>query len=336
MEHYQTEEYRGYTIHIDYDTECESPREWDNIAHMIGFLPHYQIGDKHHYSSEREFLSHLARCYVSYDQIEKYLREHRGDCWLEETAGGFALHDGTSAYYDAEYEKDEPVEAIIDQCWDYMTDQDIFNLVSSSDELVIQPMAYYDHSGVTVWIGEGHGWDSGQAGWIYQTKRDTINEQCATEENWRELALKNMQAEMKTYDSYVRGDCYGYIVEDEDGNVIDSCWGYIDGEHLGDIMSEAKAVIDTRIQQAEEKRARLLDFLKANFERLPENQLFVSGGTAWRTDRNNLFRVLQLSSAPIKNNMVGVFDTADFNNVPTVMLECMRSTINKSKTMQTI
>ena len=35
-----------------------------------------------------------------------------------------------------------------------------------------------------------------------------------------------LKAEIETMDQYLTGMVYGYEVEDEDGDVIDSCWGY--------------------------------------------------------------------------------------------------------------
>jgi len=42
-------EYRGYDIHVLYDSEPESPREWDNLGRMFCFHNRYNLGDKHDY-----------------------------------------------------------------------------------------------------------------------------------------------------------------------------------------------------------------------------------------------------------------------------------------------
>jgi len=54
----------------------------------------------------------------------------------------------------------------------------------------------------------------------------------------REIA----EAEIKTFDAYLRGNVYGYIV-DEDG---DSCWGFYSIE---DAIDEAKNTIDYIVKQ---------------------------------------------------------------------------------------
>ena len=47
-----TEEYRGFTIRIYTDPDPESPREWDNLGHMITYHPRYVLGDAHIMSKE--------------------------------------------------------------------------------------------------------------------------------------------------------------------------------------------------------------------------------------------------------------------------------------------
>ena len=33
-----------------------------------------------------------------------------------------------------------------------------------------------------------------------------------------------LRAEVETYDQYLTGDVYGYVVENTEGNNVDSCW----------------------------------------------------------------------------------------------------------------
>lgn len=336
---YQTEEYRGCTINICYDLYPDNPRKLNDgyLSHIICFHPRYNLGDEHSFDDERVFMERLARDHASYKQIEEYLLEHKGDAWLEKTADGYTLHDFSDAYYDVEYCEDAYIEAIIDQCWDYLSDRDLFNLAKESGELIISTISYYDHSGLTVWIGSPNNcWDSGWCGWIYQTKKDTIEQNGGTEENWREVAWKNMEAEMDEYDNFIRGECFGWMAFDESDNHIGSCWGFVGSECINEMIAEAKDVVDSHIQQVEEKRNSLIEYMTANFEKIPEGQVFWNGDTAYRTDRCNLFGYLQLTSAPIKNRIIGLFKPTDFSSVPTVILECMKSTIENPQIINAI
>lgn len=70
----------------------------------------------------------------------------------------------------------------------------------------------YDHSGQTISISDfGDPWDSGICGAIYVTK-ERIFAECGgiTEENWKERANEYIDVEVKEFDSYIRGDVFGF------------------------------------------------------------------------------------------------------------------------------
>jgi len=54
-------------------------------------------------------------------------------------------------------------------------------------------------------------------------------------------ALKIAQGEVETYDQFLRGEVYGYKI-DEDG---DSCWGFYGVE---DCLEDAKSAVDSMIE----------------------------------------------------------------------------------------
>ncbi len=106
---------------------------------------------------------------------------------------------------------------------------------------VILPVYIYDHSGITInTTGFSCQWDSGQIGWIFADKeaiRKWYNIKNITKK-LREKVREHLISETKTFDKYIRGDVYGFTVEDEDGNDIDSCWGFYDEKEC---MEEAEA-----------------------------------------------------------------------------------------------
>jgi len=101
------------------------------------------------------------------------------------------------------------------------------------------PLYLYDHSGITISTGSFNDqWDSGQVGWIITTRKQIELMNGKTKLTKKELArfTKYLENEVKTYDDYLRGECYGYVVEkrtkcDKCGHVeweeLDSCWGYL-------------------------------------------------------------------------------------------------------------
>ena len=89
------------------------------------------------------------------------------------------------------------------------------------------PLYLYDHSGITMnTTGFSCPWDSGQVGWIYATGEDVVKEYGSITPETLEKTKDLLQGEVKYYDHYIRGDCYGFQLfkgEEE----IDSCWGFI-------------------------------------------------------------------------------------------------------------
>lgn len=100
------------------------------------------------------------------------------------------------------------------------------------DVAVCFPVHLYEHGRASISISNSYPyndrWDSGTIGFAIVTKEDI-------RENWGiksvtkkyiEYAERILKAEVETLNQYVMGEVYGFIVEDEDGNHIDSCYGF--------------------------------------------------------------------------------------------------------------
>jgi hypothetical protein len=112
---------------------------------------------------------------------------------------------------------------------------------------VILPLYLYDHTGITMnTTGFSCQWDSGQVGWIYVSKETVRKEYGKCTKKNLERAEKYLLGEVETYDQYLTGDVYGYIVEDDNGNEVDSCWGMY-GEKYA--MEEAKSIVDHMVKK---------------------------------------------------------------------------------------
>ena len=116
---------------------------------------------------------------------------------------------------------------------------------------VLLPVYMYDHSGITISTSPfSCRWDSGQVGFIYtnlERVRDITGHKWQKwSEKRREKAREWLRGEIKTFDQYLRGDVYGFIIE-EDGEEIDSCWGFYGEDPRTNGMSDY--VDDELIQQ---------------------------------------------------------------------------------------
>lgn len=127
--------------------------------------------------------------------------------------------------------------------------------VLRDDIAVCLPLYLYDHGGITI----SHGsfsckWDSGQVGWHYIT-RDAVKQ------NWGDSPVSEadlqrvLDCELKEYDAYLQGYVWGFVVEDEDGDTVDSCWGFI-GEDWEDVrhMMEYSDLPEDQWKKAWENR----------------------------------------------------------------------------------
>lgn len=107
---------------------------------------------------------------------------------------------------------------------------------------VMLPLFLYDHSGITMnTTGFYCPWDSGQVGVIYITREKVLKEygwKVLTKQRKEKLA-QYLNAEVETYDQYLTGEVYGYIITDDEGEEVESCWGFYGEEYCEE---EAKAV----------------------------------------------------------------------------------------------
>ncbi len=93
---------------------------------------------------------------------------------------------------------------------------------------LIVPLFLYDHSGITISTRPfSCPWDSGQIGFAVVSSKRIMVEFGVKRitQRTRSSVLAVIEGEVETYDAYIRGDVYGFVVEDG-GRQRDSCWGF--------------------------------------------------------------------------------------------------------------
>lgn len=109
-------------------------------------------------------------------------------------------------------------------------------LIEEKDNIFYLPLYMYEHGGITMKTTPfSCGWDSGQVGYIYMTKKKA-EEECLKD------PFKTLEHEVKQYDHYIMGNCYGYTIEDNEGEMLDSVGGYIGYEEVA--IEQAKSLAD--------------------------------------------------------------------------------------------
>jgi hypothetical protein len=206
-------------VRIVADHDPTSPRDWDcNAGRMVCWHDRYNLGDEHEYTDPAEFQEELA-CEAD-DDLEEELERLKEDVWAR--LHSRACDAGCSDPFNyAERFIAARIEKLI--------------IKTIDANYIVLPLFLYDHSGITMSTGPfGCRWDSGQVGWIICDK-ETIEREFNGD---RDLAEKCLIAEVATYDQYLTGDVYGFIVEerdfdeerdeddDSDWEHADSCWGF--------------------------------------------------------------------------------------------------------------
>jgi hypothetical protein len=98
--------------------------------------------------------------------------------------------------------------------------------------ILIKPLYLYDHSGITISTKPfGCNWDSGQVGFVVVTQQtlDDYGFTIAENESWNryyERIESRVEEDIKIYDSFITGEVYRFLIEDKDGDVLDSCGGF--------------------------------------------------------------------------------------------------------------
>ena len=114
------------------------------------------------------------------------------------------------------------------------------------DAVVVMPIYMYDHSGITIRTSEfSCPWDSGQIGFIYVERATVLKEYSRKRlrQKMLEQTREILRAEVRVYDAYLSGNACGWIVEDAEGEHLDSCWGYYEmDDALECAREEAKAL----------------------------------------------------------------------------------------------
>ena len=149
---------------------------------------------------------------------------------------------------------------------------------------LVLPLYLYDHSGISIKVGSFIGkaqhanWDSGQVGFIYVTGKD-VEKEFNTKNINVELSNKIekiLENEVKIYNDYLTGNVYGYVVEDKQGEQVDSCWGFY-GDYDDEYMvNAAKDIIDYEVKARKETHVKKLKALIKNRVTLDKREVILT------------------------------------------------------------
>jgi hypothetical protein len=212
------------------EPECSNPRHADNLGTMLCAHRRYTLGDEQ--LAEIDTRIECPRCDGIGDDPDRYeIRAYDVSGWKVLAAGTLGAMEAVTDDPDrigpascGQCGGSGEVELAVD---DYLRRE--------RGATVILPLGLHDHSGISMYVGTSRGWDSGQVGVIF----DTAEARQRIGLTKRDDVERSLRGEVEEYDSYLRGEVYGYVV-DPDG-VADSCWGFV-GDDL--VMEQANAAAE--------------------------------------------------------------------------------------------
>jgi hypothetical protein len=160
-------------------------------------------------------------------------REDWDNLWtLVYKSDRYYLGDKQAKYYDV-------LEVIADELGieydDNTSHETLVNRIKKR-ALIVSYYAYI-HSDVRIFLDGNFAtcqWDSGQAGYAYASFEDIrkwFGKKRLTSEI-KDMAYKNLEGEIDTFDAYLQGAVYCYTIIDLDsGEEVDSCGGYYGYDH---------------------------------------------------------------------------------------------------------
>lgn len=221
---------------IEYDILCERHGE-ERMDEVVELMLEAVISKRPYWESNVEMTARAFACYVK-DRLpyqSDYLVGHAESCVT--IAFDKSGHSEVIRAY-PQGEERKAINAAFDEIVADLKLERIFTHTAEITALeasaIVLPLYLYDHSALAMstdsFIGRAvHAeWDSGQVGWIYVSKEDIRAEYQVDRitPSVREQAENRLKDEVRIYDAYLRGECYGYELY-KNGELTDSCWGFV-------------------------------------------------------------------------------------------------------------
>ena len=194
------------------DEAPEPPRAWGNLGKLWCEHQRYTLGDECPW-----WWQQLLK--YGYLEAERYSREFR--CTI--------------------------MRALFVKSWDEHEALMVEQQKRDGEPLALWlPVYLYNHSGLALSTKPFYShWDSGQVGFIVATQKD-VREFFGVErisKRVRTLAYARLEAEVQTYHQYLSGDVWDYLIEDEDGEIVDSLSGMYGYDYATAMAEQALSYI---------------------------------------------------------------------------------------------
>jgi len=206
MSYEETFEHNGFTIRLTPDECAESPAESGDMMErfLVGFhrqfTVHYADKSDGRYDDDAPVIKSKDDVfwYLPKDEIIKHLIEEGYPESTVQWERGYGCRTPEEAQEEAD--------------------------AGHVPGWIVFPLAAYIHSGVHLSVGScsvGCRWDSGQVGWVFVKEENGWGERDGKPITHEQIA----QWLVDGWNQYLSGDVWCFVIEDSDGEVLDSCGG---------------------------------------------------------------------------------------------------------------
>jgi hypothetical protein len=224
MDEVYTEERNGLTIKIIHDPDAQNPFEdWDGNP-PIAVTNERSINE---YATQYGNVNEVP--FLTMDQI---------------VANAAKLNDLVGAWeLDMESLPEDQINEHIAETVEYLSDRERLNTLCS----------LYNMAGQPALVKSIHGYSQGDYAEVLAVATPAFQEACGNEAGYWDDPQK-LAPSIQLFSDWCYGNVYGYSVEDENGEGIDSCWGFFgdyDGEYSA--LSEAQSAVDSYVANQHDK-----------------------------------------------------------------------------------
>jgi len=224
MDIVHTEEFNGFTINIMPDTDARNPFEdWD-CNPPIAVYAAYNRG-----------IDEYATQYGNVNSVPILTREQI----KANLPAILSILDLSSPFALRQYDNLHLVDSINDQISEYVDD------LGDSERLdVLRDL--YNMAGMPAVVKSVHGYSQGDYAEVLAVATPEFQEACGngSDFDW----IPSLESSIQLFGDWAFGNVYGYQIEDENGEEIDSCWGfYGDYDAPFGAVHEAEAAINWHI-----------------------------------------------------------------------------------------
>lgn len=275
MDPIETFEHAGLTVEIVPEEVIDSfydPRECDQLAHLAISYSGYTLGDE---ELPSDGFANIDCPVCKGGELPLY-----GPAHWRVAMGGQIVQDEPECYRCENLYTVEPT---------------LVEWLNDREAEVAAPLFIHEHSGMTIraggfkiianpeegiehddvrssgrFMGDDAGWDTSFVGFVYVTRERAFElgipgtdfkgggeptTEVADLDKLRATMIEQAESEVREYAMYLEGDCGGYVVKDDAGNVLDSCWGWLGLFNNEDLRMSAKAGAEEARDEIEREKA---------------------------------------------------------------------------------